>query len=138
MVTADRLGRRAVGVAGAALIGASLAGGAVSVLAGVNTWSTAWTAQATLAAPWPMLFLQAATTLAAVQRRRKVATVGAGVLGLTATVAGISGFFDGQLARDDLGTGYVAGQIAYVLVAWATAVTAAIRLVKLRRSRMPV
>jgi len=87
MVAADPLGRRAVGVAGAALIGASLAGGAVSVLAGVNTWSNARTAEATLATPWPMLLLQTAATLAAVQRRRKVATAGAGVLALTAGLA---------------------------------------------------
>jgi phosphatidylserine synthase len=48
---------RAVGAAGVVLIAASLIGGAVSVVAGVNTWSTAWTSQATLAAPWPMLSL---------------------------------------------------------------------------------
>jgi hypothetical protein len=37
---------RAVGAAGVALVAASLIGGAVSVVAGVNTWSTAWTSQA--------------------------------------------------------------------------------------------
>ena len=37
-------------------------GGAVSVAAGVNEWSTAWTDEATLAAPWPMLLVQAGAT----------------------------------------------------------------------------
>ena len=48
---------RLVGVAGAALIASSLVGGAASVLAGENTWANAWSAEATLAAPWPMLLL---------------------------------------------------------------------------------
>ncbi len=34
---------------------ASLLGGVASVMAGTNTWANAWTADATLAAPWPML-----------------------------------------------------------------------------------
>lgn len=88
---------RAVGAAGAALVAASLIGGAVSVAAEVNAWSTAWTVQATLAAPWPMLLIQACATVAAVQSRRWPATVGSAVLGLSAALSGISGFFDGQL-----------------------------------------
>ena len=64
---------RAVGAAGAALVAASLVGGAVSVAAGTNTWATAWTSQATLAAPWPMLLVQAGATVAAVQSRRRPA-----------------------------------------------------------------
>ena len=124
---------RAVGVAGVALIGGSLVGGVVSVVTGVNTWANAWTAEATLAAPWPMLLLQAAATAAAVQRRRGVAMVGSGVLAATAVVSGISGFFDGQLGREDLGGGHVAGQIVFVTIAWATAAVAAARLWRLRR-----
>lgn len=123
---------RAIGVAGAALIGSSLAGGIASVLTGVNTWANAWTTDATLAAPWPMLLVQTAATCAAVQRRRSVAVAGSFVLGVSAAVAGISGFFDGQLARSDLGTWHVAGQICYVVVAWATAVVAGLRVWKLR------
>jgi hypothetical protein len=124
---------RATGVAGAALVGSSLLGGAASVLAGTNTWTNAWTADATLAAPWPMLLAQAAATVAAVQRRRSVAQAGSVVLGLTAAVAGISGFFDGQLGRADLSTWHVAGQISYVVVASGTAVVAGLRLWKLLR-----
>jgi hypothetical protein len=123
---------RAVGVAGAALVAASLAGGAVSVAAGVNTWATAWSSQATLAAPWPMLLVQAGATVAAAQRRWP-ALLGSTVLGLSAAVSGISGFFDGQLARPDLGTGYVAAQIGYVVVAWLAVAGAGYRLWAVRR-----
>jgi hypothetical protein len=124
---------RPVGVAGAVLVGSSLLGGAASVLAGTNTWTNAWTAEATLAAPWPMLLAQTAATWAAISRRRPVARAGSVVLGVTAAVAGISGFFDGQLGRSDLSTWQVAGQIGYVVVAWGTAVVAGLRLWKLRR-----
>jgi hypothetical protein len=131
----DQRYRRALGIAGLALVVSSLAGGAVSVLAGANTWTNAWTAEATLAAPWPMLALQAAATVAAVQRRRPVSLAGAIVLGLSAAVAGISGFFDGQLGRADLGPGLVVAQVGYVLVAWATVAVAVLRLRGLRRTR---
>ena len=124
-----------MGLAGIALVAASLAGGAASVLVGVNTWSDAWTAEATLAAPWPMLLLQGAATWTAVQRHRTLATVGTAVLGLTAAVAGISGFFDGQLGRADLGAGYVVAQTGYVIVAWTTVAVVTARLVGLARFR---
>jgi hypothetical protein len=124
---------RAVGVAGAALVAASLVGGAVSVAAGVNTWSTAWTSRATLAAPWPMLLVQAAATGAAAQSRRWPAIVGSTLLGVSAAVSGISGFFDGQLGRPDLGAGYVAAQVGYVVVAGLAAGSAVHRLLAVRR-----
>ena len=122
----------AIGVAGVVLVGGSVLGGAASVLAGTNTWADAWTAEATLAAPWPMLLVQAAATAAAISRRRRVAIAGSAVLGLTAAVAGISGFFDGQLGRADLSTWYVVAQVGYVVVAWGTVVVAGLRLRKLR------
>jgi hypothetical protein len=123
----------AVGVAGAALVAASLVGGAVSVVAGVNSWSTAWTSQATLAAPWPMLLVQSCATVAAVQPKRGPARIGSGLLGVSAAVSGISGFFDGQLARPDLGAGYVTAQVGYVIVAWLAVACAANRLWVIRR-----
>jgi len=129
---------RAAGVAGVALIGGSLVGGVISVLTGVNTWADAWTAEATLAAPWPMLLVQAAATVAAVQRRRIVAMVGSGLLVATAVVSGISGFFDGQLGLEDLGAWHVVGQIVFVTVAWATAIVATVRLWRLSRRRRSV
>jgi hypothetical protein len=124
---------RAVGGAGAALVAASLIGGAVSVASGVNTWATAWSSQATLAAPWPMLLIQSGATVAAAQSKRWSAIIGSAVLGLSAAVSGISGFFDGQLARSDLGAGYVAAQVGYVVVAWLAVGCAAARLWALRR-----
>lgn len=127
---------RAVGIAGAALVVASLIGGAVSVSAGVNTWSTAWSSQATLAAPWPMLLVQTGATVMAARPGRRIATIGAAVLGLSAALGGISGFFDGQLARPDLGAGYVAAQVGYVVVAWLTAAAAVYRLVAIRSARL--
>lgn len=108
----------AVAVAGAALVAASLVGGAVSVRAGVNRWSDAWTSEATLAAPWPMMLLQLCATVAAAQPRSRAARTGSVVLVLAAGLSGVSGFFDGQLARSDLGTGYVLAQVAYVALAW--------------------
>ena len=124
---------RAVGASGVALVAASLIGGAVSVVAGVNTWSTAWTSQATLAAPWPMLLIQAGATVAAVQSRRWLATIGSAILGLSAALSGISGFFDGQLARSDLDGVYVMAQVSYIV---GLAVAAAIgRIWAIQRGR---
>jgi hypothetical protein len=124
---------RVVGVAGAALVAANLVGGAVSVMAGVNAWSTAWTSQATLAAPWPMVLVQSCATVAAVQPQRWPAIIGTALLGFSATLSGISGFFDGQLARPDLGATYVTSQVGYIVVAWLTVACAAYRLLAIRR-----
>jgi hypothetical protein len=124
---------RAVGVAGAALLTANLVGGAISVLTGVNDWSTAWTSQATLAAPWPMLLVQSCATVAAVQPQRWPAIVGSALLGVSAALSGISGFFDGQLARQDLDMPYVTAQVGYVVVAWVAVACAAYRLWAVRR-----
>jgi hypothetical protein len=114
-------------------VAASLVGGAVSVAAGVNSWFTAWASQATLAAPWPMLLVQSCATVAAVQPQRWPATIGSTLLGLSAAVSGISGFFDGQLARPDLGVGYVTAQVGYVVVAWLAVACAVGRLWAIRR-----
>jgi len=129
MVTSSR---RVVGVAGATLVGSSLVGGVVSIVSGVNTLASAWTGRATLAAPWPMLVVQVAATVAATRASPWTARAGSAVLGLSAALAGISGFFDGQLGRPDLGTGYVVAQVGYVVVAWVTVACAFIRLSALR------
>ena len=68
---------------------------------------------------------------------RAVGTAGGALIGaslLGGVVSGISGFFDGQLGREDLGTGHVVGQVVFVTVAWATAVVAVVRLWRLRRT----
>lgn len=135
MATRLEPGARRLGIAGGALIACSVVGGMVSVLSDVNTWGSAWTAEATLAAPWPMLLVQGLATVATLRPRRLPAVAGAAVLGLSAAVAGISGFFDGQLGRFDLGGGYVTMQVVYVVVAWVTALLAALRLRELATSR---
>ncbi len=82
-----------------------------------------------------MLLAQAAAGAGAVSRRPRVARGGTAALLLLALVSGISGFFDGQLARPDLGAAYVAMQWVYVVVAAAVVVLAGRRLRELRRSR---
>ncbi len=124
---------RAVAVGGGSLVAASLVGGAISVAAGVNSWSSAWTSEATLAAPWPMLLVQTAATVAAVQPGSRPAAIGSIVLVVSGSVSGISGFFDGQLGRTDLGPGYVLAQVGYVVVAGLAVACAAYRLITVRR-----
>ncbi len=126
-------GARVVGVASTALLAANVVGGVVSVATAVNTWSTAWTSRATLAAPWPMVLVQTGATVAAVSSRRRPALIGSALLGLSAAVSGISGFFDGQLARPDLKAGFVAAQVGYVIVAWLAVAGAIYRLWTLLR-----
>jgi hypothetical protein len=64
-----------------------------------------------------MLLIQGCATVAAVQPRRWLATIGSAILGLSAALSGISGFFDGQLARSDLDGVYVMAQVSYIVVA---------------------
>lgn len=127
---------RAVAFAGGALVLASIAGGAVSVASGVNSWSTAWTSEATLAAPWPMLLAQTAATVAAANQRRRPAMIGSVCLVLTAALSGISGFFDGQLGRADLGAAYVVAQIGYLVFAWLAVAAGLGRFLALRRNQV--
>ena len=75
-----------------------------------------------------VLAAQTGATLAAIRPQRVAAIVGSSLLGLTAAVAGISGFYDGQLGRADLSRVYVAAQIGYVVVAWLAVAAAGVRL----------
>lgn len=126
---------RAVALGGGALVAASLVGGVISVAAGVNSWSTAWTSEATLAAPWPMLLVQTAGTVAATQSGRHPAAIGSVVLMISGLISGISGFFDDQLGRTDLGPGYVVAQVGYVVVAGLAVASGGFRLTAIRRRR---
>ena len=133
----SRLSRpaRRLGVATALLIAASGVGGAVSVRLGMNTRAEAWSSAATLAVPWPMLLVQAPAGLLAVAGRRPRAMAGAVVLLLGATASAVSGFFDGQFAKEGLPGRYVALQSGLVLLAAATAVLSALRLSELLREQ---
>ena len=80
-----------------------------------------------------MILVQSCGTVAAVSPKRWPAVLGSAVLGLSAAVSGISGFFDGQLGRADLGAGYVAAQVGYVVVAWLAVAAAGYRLLRALR-----
>ncbi len=131
---------RATGAAGrlvtgmVLLVAADIAGGAVAVRVGANTMGEAWSSRAVLAAPWPMILAQVGSTWGAVRRRNRSAQVSAGLLGVACAVSGISGFFDGQLAREDLPAAVVAGQWVLITVTAAVGALAFARLVELRRS----
>jgi hypothetical protein len=79
-----------------------------------------------------MVLLQSCATVAAVQSRRWPAIIGSAVLGLSAGLSGISGFFDGQLARSDLGAAYVTAQVGYVVMAWLAVASTVNRLWAIR------
>ncbi len=119
---------RRLGVGAALLLAWSGVGGIVSVQLGANTWSDAWGATATLAAPWPMVLAQLTTALLAVFGRRGWAVAGSALLLAGSFLSAISGFFDGQFARGDLSGAHVALQLALIGTASAVAVLAALRL----------
>ena len=73
--------------------------------------------------------------MAAVQSRRWLATFGSAILGLIAALSGISGFFDGQLARSDLDGVYVMAQVSYIVVAGLAVAAAVGRIWVIQRGR---
>jgi hypothetical protein len=116
------------------LVTADVVGGAVAVLVNANTLREAWSSKAVLAAPWPMIVAQVGLTWGAVSRSGRSARVAAGLLGVACAVSAISGFFDGQLGREDLPAAVVAGQWVFVTVTAGVGVLGFARVVELRRS----
>jgi len=100
----------------AALVAVDLAGGLLAVAADVNTWAEAWSGDALLAAPVPMIAVQVLLTWVAATRRGRGAIVAAGALALACLVSVVSGFFDGGLANDSLDGPLVAFQVFLLLV----------------------
>lgn len=134
--TADTHAGRAAGwlvIGTATLVATDVVGGAVAVLADVNTVGEAWSSKAVLAAPWPMILAQVGLAWGAVRRRDRWAQASAGLLGVACAVSAVSGFFDGQLAREDLPGAVVAGQWVLVTVTAGVGGLAVSRLVELRR-----
>ena len=86
----------------AAVLAADLAGGLLSVAAGVNTWAGAWGSHALLAAPVPMIAAQALLTWIAVTRSTRAVVAACVLLALACFVSVLSGFFDGGLGNDAL------------------------------------
>jgi hypothetical protein len=108
-------------------------GGLLAVAADVNTWGEAWSGDALLAAPWPMILVQLLLTWLATRRDGTVAVVAAGLLALACLVSAISGFFDGGLANEELSAPLVAFQVCLLAVTAAVGVLAALRASAARR-----
>jgi hypothetical protein len=111
-------------------------GGLLAIANDVNTAGGAWSGQATLAAPLPMMVAQAVLTFVAARWRGTPAVVAAGLLALACLVSGISGFFDGQLGKDKLAGWLVAFQVLLVTATLVVGALAVHRTVQLRRTRV--
>ena len=110
-------------------------GGLLAIANDVNSAGEAWSGQATLAAPLPMMVAQAVLTVVAVRWRGTPAVVAAGLLALACLVSGISGFFDGQLGKDGLAGWLVAFQVLLVVTTIAVGLLALQRLVRVTQGR---
>lgn len=114
----------------------SLVGAVISVSSDLSpTFLDAVGPDGHLSVPLPMSLFQVLMALAAGTRRRPLALVGSGLLALATTVAVASGFFDGGYADDRLDPTQRAYQVVLVLGLVAVAVVAAIRFVRVLRSR---
>jgi hypothetical protein len=120
----------------AALIGLDLVGGALAIAAGVNTPTQAWSAEATLAAPVPMMVAQVVLAGCAARYGDRRGAVAAGLLAVACLVSAASGFFDGQLGRADLPVELRAAQLCLVAATVAVGALATARLVRLLRRPM--
>ena len=80
-----------------------------------------------------MIVAQLLLTAAAVRAPRRPAAVAAGLLATACLVSVVSGFFDGGLGNDALGTGLVAFQALLLTVTGVVGVLALRRTVRLVR-----
>jgi len=99
------------GVAG--LLALDLVGGGLAVATGWNTAAEAWSGDAVLAAPLPVMAAQAGLVVAA-GRDDRPGAVAAGLLAGVCLVSGVSGFFDGQFGRPGLPLPLLAFQVTLV------------------------
>jgi hypothetical protein len=116
------------------LVVVDLVGGLLAIGSDVNTWGEAWSGDALLAAPWPMILVQLVLTWLATRNDGVLAVVAASLLALACLVSAISGFFDGGLANDELDAGLVAYQVFRLAVPATVGVLAALRAVAARRT----
>jgi hypothetical protein len=100
----------------AVLVVLDLAGGLIAIATDLNDVGEAWSFEAGLAVPWPIILLQLVLTAVAVIGRRRFAIAAALVLTGTCAVSVLAGLFDGDLFADGLWPGAKAFQI--VLVSW--------------------
>ena len=109
----------------------SLFGAVISVRGGLSrTYLDAVGPHGYLSVPLPMTAFQVLTALAAGSRRRPLALLGSGLLGLAVTLAVLSGFFDGGYADDRLDSAQRAYQVVLVLSLCVVAVLAAVRFLR--------
>ncbi len=94
-----------------AVIAADVVGGVWDIAAGRSTPAEAWGPDATLCAPWPMIVFQVMAVTVAVRSAHVPGRIAAGLLAAACAVSVASGFFDGQLARSDLGPAEVGFQV---------------------------
>jgi hypothetical protein len=116
------------------LVVVDLVGGLLAFGSDVNTWAEAWSGDALLAAPWPMIIVQLVLTWLASRSDGWLAVVAAVLLTLACLVSAISGFFDGGLGNDELAAGLVAFQVFLLAVTATVGVLAALRAVAARRT----
>ena len=113
----------------------SLVGAAISVSTRLNpTYLDAVGPHGYLSVPLPMTAFQVLAALAAGSRRRPVALLGSGLLGVAVTLAVISGFFDGGYTDDRLDAAQRGYQMVLVLSLCVVAVLAAVRFARVWRS----
>lgn len=115
-------------VATAVLFAVDLGGGLLAVASGVNTWSEAWGGKALLAAPLPMIAIQALLVWLAVRRPGRPGSVASGLLAAACVVSVASGFFDGGLGNDELSSRLAAYQVLLLAVTGVVGVLALARL----------
>jgi hypothetical protein len=113
----------------AGLVALDVLGGGIAVGSGTNTVRQAWSGEAVLAAPLPMIAVQLGLAAAADRYDDRRGSVAAGLLAAACLVSGASGFFDGQLGRAGLPRPIVGFQVALV------GATVAVGSLALRRAR---
>jgi hypothetical protein len=128
-VSATRSARRLV-IAMSALVVTDLVGGLIAVASGVNTWAEAWGSKALLAAPVPMIVVQALLTFVAVRFSGRRAGLASGLLSLACFVSVISGFFDGGIGNDELTPALSAYQVFLLVVTALVGALATLRAVE--------
>lgn len=119
----------------AALVVLDLVGGLIAIATDVNDVGGAWSFDAGLAVPWPIILLQLALMAVAVIGRHRLAIAAALLLTATCAVSVLSGLFDGDLFASGLGPGQMAFGIVLVTGMALVGLLAALRTRELRRMR---
>lgn len=119
------LPRALVAMLGVVLL-TDLVGGLVDVAADRSTLGSAWGSHATLAAPLPMMVAQGVLVALLLRAGRRTAVIAGLLMALACVVSFVSGFFDGQLGRDDLAPGEVLFQVWLISATLVLGVVAAL------------